>query len=44
MHFLSDSATETIWGGGLFGLSQVPSAGFMPAVPGNLIIGVSVTR
>ena len=42
MHFLSDSATETIWGGGLFGLSQVPSAGFMPAVPGSLSIGVSV--
>ena len=42
MQFLSDSAIETIWGGGAFGLSQVPAAGFMPAVPGTLSIGVSV--
>ena len=42
MQFLSDLAIESIWGGGAFGLSQVPSAGFMPAAPGNLSIGVSV--
>jgi hypothetical protein len=42
MQFLSDSVTETVWGGGSLGSFQVPSAGFMPSVPGNLSIGVSV--
>jgi hypothetical protein len=42
MQFLSDSVIEAVWGGGSVGLPQVPSAGFMPAVPGSLSIGVSV--